>query len=426
MPPPLVKEVDVLAGSRQVMSELDQLAKFKQKLNMEDAVSYLKRFSVLFIQAAQHPGKDLEKTSDNLFTSLQTFARVCPDEIEGFLGGEHGVVVLGRKALSIGKERGDNALRAYFFHNAVHWGGFAECIDPRPAIRNVSVRFGEFSAAFTPRGELVCNEKLLVELIKSLPHAVPGFVPEIKIKGQARLTLAQAFVLLRNASDSAHALTLRRTFSGFGRALSNKRGIERALTRLTDRGTFKKRRAEFLKNYHKEEGLRMDKKKFVKIFRDNVKNEWYWAGRGLIHPSKKEKILKDLLNKDYAKFGYDHIMVISRVAGVPLDYAENVWHKYVERGVIYGKERARIVNELFSFGKPMAPYTLEIDMSKAPRVAEVKTIGGLGVPWSKMFPGLMKGTSAKFRGMVAKETLQFPGKDAAHATVRFKKIRRAA
>ncbi|MBU0662558.1 MAG: hypothetical protein ABH854_02875 [Candidatus Diapherotrites archaeon] len=256
--------------------------------------------------------------------------------------------------------------------------------------------------------------------MKTLPHAVPGLVPEIKIKGNARLTLAQVFVLMRNASDSVHALTLRRTFSGFGKALSNKGALEMALTRLTDRGTFKKRRAEFLKNYHKGEGLRLDKKKYVKLFRDNVKNEWYWMGRKLIHPSKKEKILKDLLGRDYAKFGRDHIMVLSRVAGVPFDYAENVWHKYVERGAIYGKEKARVLNELFSLGKPMAPYTLEIDLSKAPRVAEVKTIGGLGVPWSKMFPGLMKGTSAEFRRMVANESLKFPGKDA-HATVRFKK-----
>ncbi|MBU0662557.1 MAG: hypothetical protein ABH854_02870 [Candidatus Diapherotrites archaeon] len=121
--PPLIGKVDVLAKSGQIKSEMGQLYKWKQTLSAEDAVSYLKRFSVLFVQAAQYPGRSPENTCNGIFSALQEFASVCPREMRGFVGGEHGVVALARKALSIREWGGTDAMRAYFFHNAVHWGG---------------------------------------------------------------------------------------------------------------------------------------------------------------------------------------------------------------------------------------------------------------------------------------------------------------
>lgn len=377
-----------------ISSELETVAASGKILGEEEAALRLQQIARLFFRAAQHYEKGAVYP---LIHSLGKLGDVSPERLNNFIHGAHGVTNIWED-LAITKSRNDAAaMQRHLVYAGMKWGGAAECISHVPTIKNTQIRVGGINLSFNSEGKFLCDKETLVRLIKIMPHAEAAFLPKISVEGRTMFSLAQAFVIARNASDSMHSIALRRIFSAFRGALSEWKNVERTVERLSSR-------EQFLERARLSRGER------------DIKNKYDWKSLGLIPPEKKAAVLAELRNRDFRKWDTIHRLALCEATKLPEDQVSLYWNRYVD----FAKDKAHTLNYLLSLKEPKRQY-VGIDLKKAGR-AKIVTVDGMLVKLSEMLHSvgrLGKRTSAPVREGAANEVLVF-GKRSVTSKIRWK------
>lgn len=287
-------------------------------------------------------------------------------------------------------------IKDLWLYNYIHWSGIAQTQGVILENSGLQGYLKKQGIRLTKDGKINVTAKLARRLASITPHLVRHrFLGRLRInaQGSAKLTHAETFELLRDASNELRSLTLKKIAAEFNKALNNPAALQKAADELSDEDKIRKEYPFDTNESFSQEFLRKHAD-WAATSTDFI------ASRGFVNPLTKQATLEQLSRRDYAHFQGAHLNILAQACGMNIQQIKSIFASIPQN------KRA----EFFQRALPESKGKTELEITMKPSNNYVQVTGtGLGKLYAEFVSQrLGAGTSTPIRNLIApNRTLEY-------------------